>query len=92
MKIIVTKNIARSKIKPHINAESSITICHVFVQYKGMPARIPTKIIREPPFPIPFSVINSDIHITRTEPAVSVSTDEIQNMTGFKPGTIALLT
>ena len=57
-----------------------------------MPARIPTKIIRDPPFPIPFSVINSDIHITRTEPAVSVSTDEIQNMTGFKPGTIALLT
>ena len=37
---------------------------------------IPTKIIKEPPLPIPFSVINSDIHITRTEPAVSVITDE----------------
>ena len=38
---------------------------------------IPTKIIKAPPFPIPFSVISSDIHITRIEPAVKVTTDEI---------------
>ena len=68
--------IASKKNNPHIKAVSCCTICQVLDEYSGIPDRIPTKIIKEPPFPIPFSVINSDIHITSAEPADNVITEE----------------
>ena len=34
--------------------------------------------IKEPPLPIPLSVINSENHITNTEPAVKDNTDDIR--------------
>ena len=77
MKTIVTKKIASKRISPHISDESFETIWAVLEEYRGIPDKIPTKIIKDPPLPIPFSVINSDIHITRTEPAVSVITEDI---------------
>ena len=42
--------------------------------------------INEPPLPIPFSVINSDNHITRTEPAVNTATELTKNIAGLRFG------
>ena len=45
--------------------------------------------IKEPPFPIPFSVINSEIHITRTEPAVNTTIELMKNIIGLTFGNTA---
>ncbi len=43
----------------------------VFPKVLGKVATILTKINKEAPFPIPLSVINSEIHMTKSEPAVN---------------------
>ena len=58
---------------------------HVFMAIED----VPTKIIKEPPLPMPFSVISSEIHITSTEPAVNTATELIKNNPGLIPGTMA---
>ena len=52
---------------------------------------IPTKINKEPPLPIPLSVINSASHITKTEPAVKIIAEPMKNTIGDTPGRSALL-
>ena len=50
---------------------------------------IPIKMIKEPPLPIPFSVISSESHITRTEPAVNTATELTKNIPNGIPGITA---
>ena len=69
--------IANNKSSPQAKPVSLATISEVLDAYKGIPDKIPTKMISEPPLPIPFSVINSDIHITSAEPADRVRTEEM---------------
>ena len=75
--IITIKTVAAKNIDSNINNPNCIcglafTSIHVLEAYTGIPDKIPQKMISEPPLPIPFSVINSDIHITRTAPAVNI--------------------
>ena len=74
--------ISRTKVKPPCNENSAITDC-------GKTSMIPDIMIKDVPFPSPFSVMRSPSHIAKTVPAVKITKPENQKTPGLKPGAIA---